>query len=79
MKTIVKNSCEVLKMKRQKNMKKIVLPLSFALTTCLLLLHCYSVLALKIMWVRSQLTYIASKAVLPRNNVIAYFKRMKSR
>ena len=66
-------------MKRQKNMKKIILALSSALTTCLLLLQYFSFLALKIMPVMSQLSYIASEAVLSRNNAIAQFKRMKSR
>ena len=65
-------------MKRQKNMEKIFLALSFALKTCLLLLQCYSILALKIMWVRSQLSYIMPEAVLSRNNAIAQLKRMKS-
>ena len=49
-------------------MEKIVLALSFALTTLLLLLQCYSTLALKTMRVRSQLSYIASETVLSRNN-----------
>ena len=66
-------------MKRQKNMEKIVAALSFALTTCLLLLQCYSSLALKIMRVRLQLSYIVSEVVLSRNNAIARLKRMKSR
>ena len=56
---LIKNR-EILKMKRQKNMENIVLALSSALTTCLLLLQCYSILALKIMRVRSQLS-IAEK------------------
>ena len=41
-------------MKKQKNMAKIVLVLSSALTTCLSLLQCYSILALKLMQDRSQ-------------------------
>ena len=67
-----------LTMKRQKTMNKIVLALSFALTAWLLLLQCYSILALKITRVRLQLSYIASE-VLSRNNAIAQLKRMKSR
>ena len=55
---------------RQKNMKKIVLGLSTALKTCVLLLQCYSNLALKIIWESSQLNYIALVAVLSRNNAI---------
>ena len=51
-KPLLNKICEILKMKRQKNMEKIVLALSSALTTCSLLLQCYSVLALKIMRVR---------------------------
>ena len=66
-------------MKRQKNMEKIVLALSSALTTCLLLLQCYGILALKVLRDRSQLNYILSEAVLTRNNAIARFKRMKYR
>ena len=66
-------------MKRQENMEKIVLALSSALTTFLLLLQCYSVLALEIMRDRSQLRHIALEAVLPRNSAIARFKKMKSR
>ena len=66
-------------MKRQENMEKIVLALSSELTTCLLLLQCYGILALKVLRDRSQLNYIASEAVLSRNNAIARFKRMKYR
>ena len=66
-------------MKRQENMEKIVLALSSALTTFLLLLQCYSVLALEIIRDRSQLRYIALEAVLLRNSAIARFKKMKSR
>ena len=66
-------------MKRQENMEKIVLALSSALTTFLLLLQCYSVLALEIMRDWSQLRYIALEAVLSRNSAIARFKKMKSR
>ena len=73
------NCFKVLKMKRQENMEKIVLALSSALRTFLLLLQCYSVLALEIMRVWSQLRYIALEAVLSRNSAIARFKKMKSR
>ena len=61
-------------MKRQKNMEKIVLAFSSALRTCLLLLQCYSILALKIMQVMS---YTVLEAVLPRNNAIARIKSVK--
>ena len=50
-KPLLKKSCEILKMKRQKSMEKVVLALSSALTTCLLLLQYCSILALKIIWV----------------------------
>ena len=55
-KLLLNKSWEILKMERQKNMEKIVLALSSALRTCLLLLQCYSILALKIMQVMSQLS-----------------------
>ena len=42
--------------KHQKNMQKVIFVLSSALTTCLLLFQCYSILTLKIMQVRSQLS-----------------------
>ena len=66
-------------MKRHKKLEKIVLTLSFALTTCLLLLQCYGIFALTVLRDRSKLSYIASEAVLLRNNTIARFQRMKSR
>ena len=53
---VINKSCTILAMKRQKNMKKIVLALSSALTTCLLLFQCYSILTLKIMRNGSQLS-----------------------
>ena len=53
---INKNHCEILKMRRQKNMEKKIFVLSSALTTCLLLLQCFSILTLKIMRVRSRLS-----------------------
>ena len=49
-------------MKRQKNMEKIVLALSSALRTCLLL---FSILALKIMQVMSQLSIPCWKQYCP--------------
>ena len=52
-KPLLNKSCQILKMKRQKNMEKIVLALSSALTSFLLLLY---ILALKIMLVQSQLS-----------------------
>ena len=58
-------------------MEKIVLALSSALTTCSLLLQFYSILTLKIMGVRSEISYMGSESVLPRNNAIARLKRMK--
>ena len=66
-------------MERQKNMEKIVLALTSALTTCLLLLQCYGILALKVLRDRLQLSYIAPVAFLSRNRAITRFKRMKSK
>ena len=66
-------------MERQKNMEKIVLALTSALTTCLLLLQCYGILALKVLRDRLQLSYIAPVALLSRNNATTQFKRMKSK
>ena len=65
-------------MKRQKNMEKIVLALSSAVTTCLLLLQFYGIFILKVLRDRSQLSHMVAEAVLSRNNAIAQFKRMKS-
>ena len=59
--TLLNKSSEIPKMKRQKKMEKTVLALISALTTCLLLLQCYSILALKIMRVRSQLSILRWK------------------
>ena len=50
-------------MKSQKNMENIVLALSSALTNCILLLQGYSILALKIMQDRLQLSCITLEAV----------------
>ena len=68
-------------MKRQKKMENIVLTLSFALITCLFLLQCYGIFALKLSYIeiKSKLSYVASEAVLSRNNTIARYQRMKSR
>ena len=53
-------------MKRQKNMDKMVLAPSSALTTFLLLLQCYGILALKELRDRSRLNHTALEAILPR-------------
>ena len=53
---VINKSCEIITMKQTEKYEKIVLALSSALTTCLLLLQCYSILALKIMRKRSQLS-----------------------
>ena len=67
-----------MKNEETKKMEKIVLSLSFGLTTCLLRLQHYGIFALKLLRERSKSSYIASEAVLLRNNVIAQFKRMRS-
>ena len=66
-------------MKRQKNTEKIVPALNSTLTTCLLLLQCYGIMALKVLRDRSQLSYIVSEALLSGSMAIARFKRMESR
>ena len=58
---------------------EISLAFSSTLKTCVLLLQCYIILALKTMRDRSKLSYIASEVILSRNNTIAWFKKMKSR
>ena len=72
MKTIVKWNLWDSKNKEKEKHGKIVLTLSSALTTCLLLLQCYSILALKLMWIKSVLEVVSS-----RNNAIARLKGMK--
>ena len=52
-------------MKRQKNMEKIVLALSSGLITCLLLLQCYGILALKVLRDKPQLNYTRQKQYCP--------------